>query len=77
MKHGIANKETIADAEQRWVDRAKDYFAPRDRTKDSSFVSRSTTPSKVFQPFAERSGLSLDQMEDEIDWLCWPTDSDE
>ncbi len=77
MKHGIANKETIADAEQRWVDRAKEYFAPRDRTKDSSSVSRGNTPSKVFQVFAERSGLSLDQMEDEIDWLCWPTDSEE
>ena len=77
MKHGIANKETIADAEQCWVDRAKEYFAPRDHTKDSSSVSRGTTPSKVFQVFAERSGLSLDQMEDEIDWLCWPTDSEE
>jgi hypothetical protein len=77
MKHGKANKDTISDAEQRWVNRAKDSFAPRDRAKDSSFVSRGTTPSKVFQAFAERSGLSLEQMEDEIDWLCWPTDSEE
>ena len=77
MKHSIANKDTITDAEQCWVDRAKDSFTPRDHAKDSSFVSRGTTPSKVFQAFAERSGLSLEQMEDEIDWLCWPTDSDE
>ncbi len=77
MKHGIVNKDTIADAEQHWVDRAKDSFAPWDRAKDSSFLSRGTTPSKVFQAFAERSGLSLEQMEDEIDWLCWPTDLDE
>jgi len=66
MKHGLANKDTIADAEQRWVDRAKETQPPR-----------GTTPSKVYQAYAERSGMTLEQIEDEIDWLCWPADSTE
>ncbi len=66
MKHGMANKESIAKAEQCWVERAKD-----------SHVPRNTTPSKVYQAYAEHSGLTLEQMEDEIDWLCWPTNSTE
>ncbi len=66
MKYSMANKDTIAKAEQRWVERAKD-----------SHGYRGTTPSKVYQAFAKRSGLTLEQMEDEINWLCWPTDSDE
>jgi hypothetical protein len=64
MKHGMANKESIAEVEQRWVEHAKD-----------SHVPRNTTPSKVYQAYAKRSGLTLEQMEDEIDWLCWPTNS--
>jgi hypothetical protein len=66
MKHGMANKESIAEAEQRWVERAKD-----------SHVPCNTTLSKVYQAYAKCSGLTLEQMEDKIDWLCWPADSTE
>jgi hypothetical protein len=49
MKHGMANKESIAEAEQCWVERVKD-----------SHVPCNTTPSKVYQAYAERSGLTLE-----------------
>jgi hypothetical protein len=35
--------------------------------------SPTTTPSKVYTAFAEQNGLTFEQMEDEMDWLCWPT----
>jgi hypothetical protein len=36
------------------------------------------TPSKVYTMYAaKQSGLTLDQMEDEMDWLCWPTTPEE
>jgi hypothetical protein len=61
LKNGIATKDTIADAEQHWVDRWKDRGG-----------SPGTTPAKVYAAFTEHSGLRLEQIEDEIDWLCWP-----
>jgi hypothetical protein len=60
LKNGITNKETIVDAECCWVKRSKEYGG-----------YPSATPSKVYQAFAKLSGLTLDQMEAEIDWLCW------
>ncbi len=66
LRNGIANKDTIADAERRWVKRAKESIGPH-----------SATPSKVYQAYAEHSGLTLEQMEVEIDWLCWPKDLEE
>jgi hypothetical protein len=66
LRNGIANKDTIADTERRWVKRAKESIGPH-----------GATPSKVYQAYAKHSGLTLEQMEDEIDWLCWPADSEE
>jgi hypothetical protein len=34
-------------------------------------------PSKIYTMYAANSGLTLDQMEDEMDWLCWPTTPEE
>jgi hypothetical protein len=34
--------------------------------------SPSTMPSKVYMAFAEQSGLTIKQIEDKMDWLCWP-----
>jgi hypothetical protein len=66
LRNGIANKDTIADAECRWVECAKESIGPH-----------GATPSKVYQAYAKHSGLTLEQMEDEIDWLCWPADLEE
>jgi hypothetical protein len=63
-KNGIAMKDTIADAERRWVDRWKDRGG-----------SPGTTPAKVYAAFTEHSRLTFEQIEDEIDWLCWPATS--
>jgi hypothetical protein len=65
-RNGIANKDTIADAEHQWVKHAKESNGPH-----------GATPSKVYQAYAEHSGLTLEQTENEIDWLCWPADSEE
>jgi len=62
LKNGIATKDTIAAAESRWIDRWKDNGG-----------TPTTTPSKVYTMYAANSGLTLDQMEGEMDWLCWPT----
>jgi hypothetical protein len=61
LKNGIATKDTIVDAEQRWVDRWKDRGG-----------SPGTTPAKVYAAFTEHSGLTFEQIEDKINWLCWP-----
>jgi hypothetical protein len=66
LKNGIVNKETIGDAEHHWVERSKDYGG-----------YPGATPSKVYLAFVGHSSLTLDQMEDKIDWLCWPATSDE
>jgi hypothetical protein len=66
LRNGIANKDTIAYAERRWVKRAKESIGPH-----------GATPSKVHRAYAEHSSLTLEQMEDEIDWLCWPADLEE
>jgi hypothetical protein len=66
LKNGITTKETIAEAERQWVERWKDMDGPPGRT-----------PSKVYQVFTEHSGLTLDQMEAKMDWLCWPATSNE
>jgi hypothetical protein len=66
LKNGIATKDTIAAAESRWIDRWKDNGG-----------TPTTTPSKVYMMYAANSGLTLDQMEDEMDWLCWPTTPEE
>jgi hypothetical protein len=60
LKNGKATKDTIADAEHCWIDRWKEHGG-----------SPTTTPAKVYQTFAEHSGLTLDQMEAKMDWLCW------
>jgi hypothetical protein len=62
LKNGIATKDTIAAAESRWIDRWKDNCG-----------TPTTTPSKVYPMYAANSGLMLEQMEDKMDWLCWPT----
>ncbi len=64
LKNGIAMKDTIADAEWRWVDCWKDRGG-----------SLGTTPAKVNAAFTEHSGLTFEQIEDKIDWLCWPATS--
>jgi hypothetical protein len=64
LKNGIATKETIAEAKRRWVDPWANQDNPPGRT-----------PSKVYQAFVEHSGLTLDQMEAKMDWLCWPATS--
>jgi hypothetical protein len=66
LKNGIATKDTIAAAKSRWIDRWKDNGG-----------TPTTMPSKVYTMYAANSGLTLDQMEDKIDWLCWPTTQDE
>jgi hypothetical protein len=66
LKNGIATKETMAEAERRWVDHWAHQDDPPGRT-----------PSKVYQAFVEHSGLTLDQMEAEMDWLCWLATSKE
>jgi hypothetical protein len=63
LKNGIATKDTIAAAESHWIERWKDNGG-----------TPTTTPSKVYTMYdAANSGLTLEQMEDEMDWLCWPT----
>ncbi len=64
LKNSIVTKDTIADAEHCWIDCWKDHSG-----------SPTTMPSKVYQAFAEHSGLTLDQMEAKMDWLCWPATS--
>jgi hypothetical protein len=64
LKNGIATKATIADAEPCWIKRWK-----------ARGGSPTTMPSKVYTAFAEQSGLTFKQMEDELDWLCWPATS--
>jgi hypothetical protein len=66
LKNGIATKDTIAAAESRWIDCWKDNGG-----------TPTMTPLKVYTMYAANSGLLLDQMDDEIDWLCWPTTQDE
>ena len=66
LKNGIATKDTIAAAESCWIDRWRDNSG-----------TPTTTPSKVYTMYAANSGLTLDQMEDEMDWLCWPTTPEE
>jgi hypothetical protein len=66
LKNGIATKDTIAAAERRWIERWKDNGG-----------TPTTTPSKIYRMYAANSGLTLDQMEDEMDWLCWPTTPEE
>ena len=61
LKNGIATKATIADAECCWIE----WWKARGG-------SPTTTPSKLYMAFAEQSGLRFKQMEDEMDWLCWP-----
>ncbi len=61
LKNGIAMKDTIVDAKQRWVEWWKDHGG-----------SPSVTPTMVYTAFAEQSGLTFEQMEDKMDWLCWP-----
>jgi hypothetical protein len=61
LKNSIPTKDTIADAECHWIKHWKD----RGR-------SPTTTPSKMYQVFAEQIRLTLEQMEDKMDWLCWP-----
>jgi hypothetical protein len=61
LKNGIATKLTIEVAEKCWIEQRKDWGG-----------SPMTTPGKVYQAYADLSGLTLDQMEDKIDWLCWP-----
>jgi hypothetical protein len=66
LRNGIANKDVIADAERRWVERAMESISPH-----------GATPSKVYQAYDKHRDLTLEQMEDEINWLCWPADSEE
>ena len=66
LKNGIATKDTIAAAESSWIDCLKD----NGRTP-------TTMPSKVYTMYAANSGLTLDQMEDKMDWLCWHTTPEE
>jgi hypothetical protein len=61
LKTGIATKATIEDVEKHWVKRWK-----------SCGGNPTTTPAKVYQAYTEQYGLDLDQLEAEIDWLCWP-----
>jgi hypothetical protein len=50
LRNGIANKDTIANVECRWVEcRAKESIGPH-----------GPTPSKVYQAYAEHSGLTLE-----------------
>jgi hypothetical protein len=66
LKNGIATKDTIAAAKNCWNNRWKDNGG-----------TPTMTPLKVYTMYAANSGLMLDQMEDEMDWLCWPTTPDE
>ncbi len=66
LKNGIATKDTIVDAEHCWIERWKDCGG-----------SPTTTPSKVYKAFTDQSGLTLEQMENKMDWLCWPATSTE
>ena len=64
LKTGIATRVTVEAASKRWIKRWKDWGrTPR------------TTPGKVYQAYVELSSLTLDQMKDEIDRLCWPAHS--
>jgi hypothetical protein len=65
LKNGIATKLTIEAAEKCWIEQWKDWGG-----------SPMTTPGKVYQAYTDLSSLTLDQMEDEIDWLCWPASYD-
>jgi hypothetical protein len=55
-------KATIADADRCWIKWWK-----------ACGGSPTMMPSKVYMVFAEQSDLTFEQMEDEMDWLCWPT----
>ncbi len=65
LKNGIATKDTIAAAESCWINCWKDNGG-----------TPTTTPSKVYTMYAVNSELTLDQMEDKMDWLCWPMTPD-
>jgi hypothetical protein len=64
LKTGITTKVTIKDAEQRWVERRKNRGG-----------TPVMTPLKVYQAYTEEYGINLNQLKDEIDWLCWPVNS--
>ena len=63
LKNGIGTRASIEDTEKRWLERWKERGG-----------NPTSTPSKVYQVYAEHC-LDLDQMEDKIDWLCWPVDT--
>jgi hypothetical protein len=64
LKTGIAMKATIKDAERHWVEQWKNRGG-----------TLATTPLKVYQAYTEEYGIDLDQLEDKINWLCWPVKS--
>jgi hypothetical protein len=66
LKNGIATKDTIAAAKSCWIDCWKENGG-----------TPTMTPSKVYTMYAANSGLPFNQMEEEIDWLCWPMTQDE
>jgi hypothetical protein len=61
LKNGIATKSTIKAAEKRRIEQWEDQGG-----------SLTTMPRKIYQAYTDLSGLTLDQMEDKINWLCWP-----
>jgi hypothetical protein len=65
LKNGIATKLTIKAVEKRWIEQWKDWGG-----------SLTTTLGKIYQAYSDLSGLTLDQMKDKIDWLCWPASYD-
>jgi hypothetical protein len=63
-KTRIVTKATIKDAKQRWVELRKNHGG-----------TPATTHLKVYQAYTEEYGIDLNQLKDEINWLCWPVNS--
>ena len=62
LKLGHGTSDDVAAAERRWLD----------RWKQRGGQPGSTTPRTVMAAYMEQYGVSVEQLEDEIDWDCWP-----
>ena len=56
----------IADCEKRWLEKFRQHLGTPTRT-----------PRQVLKAYCEATNLSEDQIEDEMDWMCWDANPQE